>query len=74
MTLPIGMTQAVLLLHGRKCRYCGRAADTADHIIPRHKGGTDDASNLVAACRTCNCSKGVERLPEEIEKELLIET
>jgi hypothetical protein len=73
MALPIGMTQALLLLHGRRCRYCGLVADTADHIIPVHKGGGDDASNLVAACRTCNCSKGTERLPEEIEKELLME-
>lgn len=73
MALPIGMTQALLLLHGRRCRYCGQAADTADHIVPVHKGGSDDASNLVAACRTCNCSKGTERLPKEIEKELLME-
>ena len=73
MVFPIGMTQALLLLHGRRCRYCGRAADTADHIIPVQKGGADDASNLVAACRTCNCSKGTERLPEGIEKELLME-
>lgn len=73
MALSIGMTQALLLLHGRKCRYCGQAADTADHIIPVRKGGADDASNLVAACRSCNCSKGTERLPEAIEKELLME-
>lgn len=73
MTLPIGMTQAILLLHGRRCRYCGKEADTADHIIPTHQGGTDSASNLVAACRRCNCSKGKYRLPEEIERELLAE-
>jgi 5-methylcytosine-specific restriction endonuclease McrA len=73
MTLPVGMTQAILLLHGRRCRYCGRTADTADHIIPRHQGGKDNASNLTAACRRCNSSKGAFRLPADVEKQLLTE-
>jgi 5-methylcytosine-specific restriction endonuclease McrA len=33
-------------------------ATTVDHVIPRRLGGLDDDSNLVAACRRCNLSKG----------------
>lgn len=27
---------------------------TAEHLVPRCKGGSDDAANIVAACRRCN--------------------
>jgi hypothetical protein len=27
---------------------------TIDHVIPRFKGGSDDESNMVSACRLCN--------------------
>lgn len=41
------------------CVYCGAAdASTLDHLIPRLRGGEDAADNLVAACRSCNSSKG----------------
>ena len=30
---------------------------TLDHITPDSKGGSNDASNLVTACRSCNCSR-----------------
>lgn len=40
------------------CCYCGIRSDlSADHLIPRMKGGTDDSDNLVWACRSCNSSK-----------------
>ena len=43
------------------CRYCGgRAPDvalTVDHVIPVALGGTDDPTNLVAACKDCNTGK-----------------
>lgn len=41
------------------CRYC-RATEnplTIDHVTPVSLGGTDDPSNLVAACRDCNLGK-----------------
>ena len=47
-----------------KCRYCGRCAEHVDHVIPRCQGGPDDLDNLVAACASCNLSKG-GRTPEE---------
>lgn len=49
----------------RKCAYCerrltwrGKHMLTADHIIPKSKGGTDKRKNLVASCNQCNQSKG----------------
>lgn len=40
------------------CTYCGRPAETVDHLIPRLRQGPDSADNLVPACRWCNSSKG----------------
>lgn len=46
----------------RKCYYCeadfGDTAVEKDHRTPLSKGGTNDASNVVYACRTCNRDKG----------------
>jgi hypothetical protein len=43
------------------CRYCGgRVPDvvlTVDHVVPTALGGSDDPSNLVAACKDCNAGK-----------------
>lgn len=41
-----------------RCVYCGAAADAADHVIPRSKGGPTTMANLVAACNACNGKKG----------------
>ena len=41
------------------CVYCGATdALSLDHLIPRLRGGEDEANNLVTACRSCNSSKG----------------
>jgi 5-methylcytosine-specific restriction endonuclease McrA len=41
------------------CAYCGvRPFEHIDHVIPRHRGGSDRNSNLVPACEPCNQSKG----------------
>lgn len=44
------------------CVYCGRKSVEAklqiDHVIPKSKGGTNEESNLVAACWECNIGKG----------------
>lgn len=43
------------------CRYCGGRAPevalTVDHVVPTALGGSDDPSNLVAACKDCNAGK-----------------
>lgn len=40
------------------CYYCGSAEKlAAHHLIPRIKGGRDEADNLIWACRTRNSSK-----------------
>jgi 5-methylcytosine-specific restriction endonuclease McrA len=46
---------------GPGCFYCRRTdlALTIDHRIPKSRGGADTAANVVAACMTCNASKGV---------------
>jgi len=55
------------------CAYCGKPTDLkdaeVDHVLPKCQGGTDDATNLVMACRACNNRKG-GRAPEEAGMEL----
>lgn len=52
----------VLKRDNHACRYCGGTAPdvilTVDHVTPVALGGSDDPSNLVAACRDCNYGKG----------------
>lgn len=50
--------EQIFSLWDSKCAYCGRPADTLDHVKPRHRGGTTTATNLVPACRACNQHKG----------------
>ena len=51
----------VLRRDANTCYYCGSDNAThVDHIIPKAKGGGDEMHNLVAACATCNQSKGVK--------------
>lgn len=40
-----------------QCVYCGGGANTADHIVPKAKGGGQLLTNLVPACLTCNGKK-----------------
>lgn len=51
----------ILRRDGHACRYCGAGAPeaklTVDHVRPVALGGTDDPSNLVAACGDCNSGK-----------------
>jgi 5-methylcytosine-specific restriction endonuclease McrA len=45
----------------RRCIYCRKVVTkrdlTIDHLIPRAKGGTDDAENRVHCCLDCNHAK-----------------
>lgn len=49
--------------HGR-CQYCGSAAESIDHVVPRSRGGQHAWDNVVAACRRCNTVKGDRLLAE----------
>jgi len=56
-----------------RCQYCGRAQNelrhrealTRDHLIPLSRGGTNEWTNVVTACSSCNTRKA-NRLPSEI--------
>jgi ribosomal protein S27AE len=45
------------------CTYCGDRAATADHVIPRGKGGPDTLANLVSSCTRCNALVGGRAFP-----------
>jgi len=57
--------RGVLRRDGSRCAYCGGAATTVDHVLPRSRGGTDTWLNLVACCLRCNGIKG-NRTPTEM--------
>ena len=33
---------------------CGRRSTTVDHVVPRHRGGTNERANLRGSCTTHN--------------------
>jgi hypothetical protein len=49
---------------GPVCVWCGRApwrTDlTAEHIVPRSRGGRTSPENLTVACRACNKRRGTK--------------
>lgn len=55
-----------------RCQYChrwqlelrARECLTRDHLVPLSRGGSNEWSNVVTACSTCNTRKG-NRLPDE---------
>ncbi|HWS38941.1 MAG TPA: HNH endonuclease [Actinoplanes sp.] len=61
----------VLVRDGRRCAYCGAAASTIDHVLPRSRGGRNEWLNTVAACGRCNSRKG-NRTPAEARMPLRI--
>lgn len=60
------------------CQFCGRSQHelrfreclTRDHLVPLSRGGTNEWTNVVTACSSCNTRKG-NRLPEECGMEPL---
>lgn len=54
------------------CQYCGRTKSqlrsteklTRDHIIPKHRGGTDEWLNVALSCDTCNNKKANKYMHE----------
>lgn len=56
------------------CAYCKKpCAVTTDHVYPIARGGLDEASNVVPACRSCNSSK-CHRLISEWSRAALLLT
>jgi 5-methylcytosine-specific restriction endonuclease McrA len=56
-TAPLSR-RAVFARDSGKCQYCGRSAESIDHVVPRSKGGPHSWENVVACCRRCNTYKG----------------
>lgn len=62
-----------LLAKDPHCHWCGRYVEqdaryeemkaTLDHVIPRERGGSNNADNLVLACRPCNDKRAAD-MPE----------
>jgi 5-methylcytosine-specific restriction endonuclease McrA len=58
---------------GYRCQYCHRGQHelkpreclTRDHLIPMSRGGTNEWTNVVTACSSCNTRKG-NAMPHEI--------
>jgi 5-methylcytosine-specific restriction endonuclease McrA len=61
---PAWSRAGVLARDGRRCGFCGGAAGTVDHVLPRSRGGENTWENTVAACGRCNNRKG-NRTPAE---------
>ena len=61
--------RGVLRRDDHRCGYCGKAASTIDHVLPRSRGGADSWENLVACCLRCNNIKS-DRTPQEMGWEL----
>jgi 5-methylcytosine-specific restriction endonuclease McrA len=56
--------RGVLRRDDHRCGYCGRSANTVDHIFPKSRGGADSWENLVACCLKCNNAKSDKTLGE----------
>lgn len=51
------LRKVILERDAYSCWMCGKLATTVDHLRPVSAGGTDDETNLAAACLHCNSVK-----------------
>jgi len=56
--------RALFARDGGRCVYCGAAATSIDHVIPRSRGGLHIWENVVSACHKCNHHKADKTLKE----------
>lgn len=62
---PVSLTRrAIFARDASRCVYCGAAATTIDHVLPRSRGGRHAWDNVVAACTRCNHVKADHTLAE----------
>jgi 5-methylcytosine-specific restriction endonuclease McrA len=65
----------VFLRDNYTCAYCLKQLNSeelsVDHILPKSRGGKETWSNLITACKNCNCKKG-DMTPEEAGMPLLL--
>ena len=61
--------RGVLRRDSHRCGYCGKSANTIDHVLPKSRGGKDTWENLIACCLRCNNVKG-DKTPQEMGWEL----
>ena len=61
--------RGVFLRDDGRCQYCGKKAESIDHVIPRSRGGEHTWENVVAACTRCNTLKR-DRLLEDTHMRL----
>ena len=64
--IPLSVKEEVTKRDNHTCVYCGETDDEFefDHVVPYSRGGTEDPSNIVLACKPCNRAKGA-RTPAE---------
>ncbi|WXL23939.1 HNH endonuclease [Ectopseudomonas mendocina] len=67
--LSFNKKMAVLQKTMGNCAYCGaglvnEGVFTIDHVTPRALGGSNEIGNLLAACMSCNGSKGKKTLEQ----------
>jgi len=65
--------QAVFDLNNGKCFYCEAVLEIrggwhVEHKLPKSRGGTDLADNLVPSCAPCNYAKGTRTREEYLEQ------
>ncbi|MYV99577.1 HNH endonuclease [Streptomyces sp. SID3343] len=56
--------RALFARDGGRCVYCGSAATSVDHVVPRSRGGQHTWDNVVSACRRCNHVKSDRYISE----------
>lgn len=69
--LPAWKRLAIYIRDGFVCQYCGTdlrnspaANVTLDHLTCRTHGGSNEPSNLITACRSCNSSRGARSIED----------
>ena len=62
-TVPL-TRKAVFARDGGRCLYCGAAATSLDHVVPKSRGGPHTWENVVSACSRCNHVKADRGIAE----------